>query len=280
MKQSINGSVSLTLPKSRSHRQIACTSAPVPAFRECIPMLTSPFLCTNRLPCGHFCRKEELERKYQPTPKLPNRLRIASLQADDPVLRYTYQTSNSERSHQCQSNGSRNRHAADCESHTLHVPPCAEHRQHRGKKDFSNWRQRKSWPLGEKNMLNGTLVSCDFRNHSCGSRLEDSCFQFTFPYCDDIPSQRGKLPGGFFISIPVGNHLLLPKSGVRFWKTVILAVVAMPKAAVDENDRLVFWENDVGCAGKFLDIYPVAESLFPQIVAQLTLRLGVDGLYP
>ena len=129
-------------------------------------------------------------------------------------------------------------------------------------------------------MLNGTLVSCDFRNHSCGSRLEDSCFQFTFPYCDDIPSQRGKLPGGFFISIPVGNHLLLPKSGVRFWKTVILAVVAMPKAAVDENDRLVFWENDVGCAGKFLDIYQVAESLFSLFDAPPTTELYALALHP
>ena len=129
-------------------------------------------------------------------------------------------------------------------------------------------------------MLIGSFISGDSRNYPCSGLLEHFCFQLTFPYCDDVPSQRGKLTGGFFIPIPVGNHLPLPKIGVRFRKTVILAVVAMPKAAVDENGRLVFWENDVGCAGKFLDIYPVAESLFPQLVAQLTLRLGVDGLYP
>ena len=134
--------------------------------------------------------------------------------------------------------------------------------------------------MGCNNMLIGSFISGDYRNYPCSGLFEDFCFQFAFPYCDDVPSQRGKLAGGFFIPIPVGNHLLLPKGGVRFRKTVILAVVTVPKTAVDENGRFVFRENDVWCAGKLLDIYPVAESLFPQIVAQLTLRLGVDGLYP
>lgn len=49
--------------------------------------------------------------------------------------------------------------------------------------------------------------------------------------------------------------------------------MAMPEATVDEDNRLVFGENDVWFSGQFLLIHPIAESMAPEGVSQLQLRL-------
>ena len=56
-------------------------------------------------------------------------------------------------------------------------------------------------------------------------------------------------------------------------KTVVLAIMSVPKAAVHKNDGLVFWEDNIGSSR----IYPVSEPSFPQIMAQFPFRPGVGG---
>lgn len=51
--------------------------------------------------------------------------------------------------------------------------------------------------------------------------------------------------------------------------------MAMPKAAVDEDDCLVFRKNDVGFARQVLSVQPEAEAVGKQKATHQDLGLGV-----
>lgn len=56
--------------------------------------------------------------------------------------------------------------------------------------------------------------------------------------------------------------------------------MTVPKTAVDENDGVVFGEDDVGGAREAAVVYAVAETEAPEGVTQFQLRLrrsGVNG---
>ena len=54
--------------------------------------------------------------------------------------------------------------------------------------------------------------------------------------------------------------------------------MAMPEATMDKNNRAVLGENDVWIAGQFLVFHPIAESMAPEGVSQLQLRLLWSGV--
>jgi hypothetical protein len=51
--------------------------------------------------------------------------------------------------------------------------------------------------------------------------------------------------------------------------------MAMPEATMDENDRAVLWENNVGFAGISLIVFAIAQSLGKQVFADDILWFGV-----
>ena len=60
--------------------------------------------------------------------------------------------------------------------------------------------------------------------------------------------------GVFCLYIPcfVGVNLGFPELGIGFWQSRILTIlVSVPKTAVYEDSRFVFWQHDIGSAGKF-----------------------------
>ena len=73
----------------------------------------------------------------------------------------------------------------------------------------------------------------------------------------------GLLQGGllFFVAGDVAFELFGPKFHVGFWhRGDFAAFMAMPKAAVDENHRMPFGQNDVGMAGQLWGMEAVTRS--------------------
>ena len=99
---------------------------------------------------------------------------------------------------------------------------------------------------------------------------------FTLPDTDDLPPGRYKGVVVFYISCFVGCNFGFPKSGVGFGKSGIFAtLVPVPKASVNEDDRFVFGQHDVGLAGKFFVADAEAQSFCKQKFPNQYLGLGV-----
>ena len=70
--------------------------------------------------------------------------------------------------------------------------------------------------------------------------------EFAFPDCDDGPGEGVEALGIEFVAGDVAGHFLLPEFGVAFRHDILgTAAVAVPEAAVDEDDGAVFREHVV-----------------------------------
>lgn len=88
-----------------------------------------------------------------------------------------------------------------------------------------------------------------------------------------------QLAPDFLVAVLVAGDFGRPEVGVGFGDRVVFAVfVAVPEAAVDEDDGAVFGEDDVGGAGEALDVYSIAEAQVPEGVAQAQFRLCGGGM--
>jgi len=91
--------------------------------------------------------------------------------------------------------------------------------------------------------------------------------EFAFPDGDDGPGEGVEALGIEFVAGDVAGYLFFPESGVRLGFDVLGATaVAVPEAAVDEDDGAVLGQDEVGGAGEALVIEPVAVALVPQRV--------------
>ena len=99
---------------------------------------------------------------------------------------------------------------------------------------------------------------------------------FAFPEYDHVPASGLKSSVFLFIPCNVPLELGLPELhiGLRHSRD-FAALVAMPEAAVHEDDRVPFGEHDVGMAGQFGGMKAVAESEGVEGVAHKHLRLRV-----
>ena len=127
----------------------------------------------------------------------------------------------------------------------------------------------------------GVPVPDDFRGYAVHGVFKPRLLQSTLPDDDDIPALGFQLAPNFLVTLLVPGYLGCPKVSVCLGNRVVLAaLMAMPEAAVDEDDSAVFGEDDVGGAGKAFVIHAVAEPQAPQCTTQLQLRLrrrGVNG---
>ena len=94
-----------------------------------------------------------------------------------------------------------------------------------------------------------------------------------------MPAEVAQLDAFFDVALFVALYFLFPEWGValRHYK-VFATLVAVPKAAVDEDDCLVFAQYYVGGAGQALDIYAVAVAMGVQITSHNQLGFGVLAL--
>lgn len=102
--------------------------------------------------------------------------------------------------------------------------------------------------------------------------------EFAFPDGDDGPGEGVEALGVEFVAGDVAGYLFFPESGVRLGFDVLGATaVAVPEAAVDEDDGAVLGQDEVGGAGEALVIEPVPVALVPQCVPDGPLWACVPG---
>ncbi len=104
----------------------------------------------------------------------------------------------------------------------------------------------------------------------------EAFFDFAFPDDENMPASL--FQGGLllFVTGDVAFELLGPEFHVGFWhRGDFAAFVSMPKAAIDENHRMPFRQNDVGMAGQLWGVEAVAEAQHVQMMTHEQLRLRV-----
>ena len=90
----------------------------------------------------------------------------------------------------------------------------------------------------------------------------------------------GKLVLLFFITSAVTFYLGSPKLRVAFWYHIVFAAfMSMPKATVDENDRAVFAQDNVGMTRQTRVVQPIAIPSAEQELPHRNLRLGALSSY-
>lgn len=91
---------------------------------------------------------------------------------------------------------------------------------------------------------------------------------------DDVPAFCFQPTPDFLVALLVAGNLGCPESRVCFGNMACGATfVPMPEASVNENNSAVFGKDNIWRSGESFIIYPIAESLVPEYVAQLHLRL-------
>ena len=102
--------------------------------------------------------------------------------------------------------------------------------------------------------------------------------QVAFPDCQDVPSGGAKLPGRSSVALLVGFELAQPEisPGCRSAATT-LAVVPMPKAAVNKDGYSRVREDEIGGTGKILEVPSRAIPEFKQHCMNEFLGGGTAG---
>ena len=104
-------------------------------------------------------------------------------------------------------------------------------------------------------------------------------FEFALPDDDCVPAEVAQLDAFFYVALFVAFYLLFPEWGVALGHYKVLAsFVAVPEAAVDEDDGAVLAQHYVGGAGQAFDVYPVAVAVCVQITAHNHFGLCVLAL--
>lgn len=118
------------------------------------------------------------------------------------------------------------------------------------------------------------LVLMQFCDDSFHCGVEDFAFQFAFPDGDYAPGEGFEALVVESVTFFVFPDLIHPEVGVGFGNRVVFAaVVAVPETSVDEDDRAVFWQNNIWSAGEGLDIDTKAKTGAEERLAYLLFRL-------
>lgn len=79
-----------------------------------------------------------------------------------------------------------------------------------------------------------------------------------------------------FVSLLVPLNFFEPEFRPSLWNLEVFAsAMPVPETAMDEYNRLVFRENQIGFAGKVFDMKPVTEAPLVQGFADQHFRFGV-----
>ena len=91
--------------------------------------------------------------------------------------------------------------------------------------------------------------------------------EFTFPDGDDGPGEGVEALGIEFVAGDGAGHFPLPEVGVAFRDDIFgAAAVAVPEAAVDEDDGSILGQDEVGGTGQASVVEPVAIAPAPKFI--------------
>lgn len=94
-----------------------------------------------------------------------------------------------------------------------------------------------------------------------------------------MPAEDAELDTFLYVALFVAFYLLLPELAIALGQyEVFAAFVAVPEAAVDEDDGPVLAQDNVGGAGEPAHVDPVAVATRVQVTAHEHLGLGVLAL--
>ena len=83
-----------------------------------------------------------------------------------------------------------------------------------------------------------------------------------------MPAEVAQLDAFFDVALFIAFYFLFPEWGVVLGQHEVLAVfVAVPEAAVDEDDCPVLAQYNVGGTGQALDVYAVAVAMGVQVTS-------------
>ena len=131
---------------------------------------------------------------------------------------------------------------------------------------------------GRLDVVVGVPVPDDFRGYAVRGVFKPRLFQFTLPDDDDIPALGFQLAPDLLVSLLVSSHLSRPKLSIGLGDSVVLAVlVAVPKAAVDEDDSAVLGKDDIRSSWQPFIVNSIPKTITPEDMTQLKFRAGVLG---
>ena len=101
-------------------------------------------------------------------------------------------------------------------------------------------------------------------------------FQLAFPQDDGVPPHQTELDALLHVALAVALNLGFPEGGVCLGQDEVRAIfVAVPEASVDEDDRPIFSQYNIGRAGQTFHVHPVAESAGEEVAAHHHLGLRI-----
>ena len=108
--------------------------------------------------------------------------------------------------------------------------------------------------------------------------LQTSLFQLAFPYDDDKPALSLHLPPNLLVALLVPGDLGGPEVRVGLGNSIVgAAFVSMPEAAVNEDDRPVLRQDDIGGSGETFVVQTVSKAQMPKRMTQTEFRAGIVG---
>lgn len=115
----------------------------------------------------------------------------------------------------------------------------------------------------------------------CKSRLISTFLQVTFPYCNDIPSQFNQGFLLFYIPFYIAVNHVQPEFSPGFRYNKMPAVLMpMPEAAVNKNNGVVFFKDDIRFAGQFFIVNAVSETFCKKLLTEQYFRLCIGAPDP
>lgn len=101
-------------------------------------------------------------------------------------------------------------------------------------------------------------------------------FDFTLLYSDYSPTKGFQFRFVADISGNIAFNLLFPEFNIGLWQPEILtSFMPMPEASVDENDGLVFLQNNIRSARQFSDLNTETHTTGEKILPHNYLRLRI-----
>ena len=97
-----------------------------------------------------------------------------------------------------------------------------------------------------------------------------------FPYYSDPPTGIDQGSDNRLVPDSIALQLLVPELGSGFWKTEETAAhMAMPEAAMHEDNSLPFRQHQIWFAWKVLGVQSISEASAPELCSHLQFRAGV-----
>ncbi len=131
-------------------------------------------------------------------------------------------------------------------------------------------------PAATQNSPSGSaLDECGTLGHDIRERPPTGPLEAALPHSQDAPARSQEVSYDAFIAVLVSRDFGSPEFRPCSWQPKQCAVMAMPEAAMNENDGAEAWEDHVRTARQVLDVQAEPEACRMEATAQEHLGAGV-----